>query len=61
MCEDEVDGILGCQRKQRLQACGVATRLQARYKGRGRRLSELLDAPFEPSCGLLRGGRLRAF
>lgn len=61
MYEDEIDGILEYQRKQRLQARGVVTRLQAEYKGRGKYLSELLDAPFEPSHGPLNGGRLLAF
>ena len=57
MYEDEIDGILEYQRRQRRQARGVVTRLQVEYKGRGRYLSELLDAPFEPSHDPLRGGR----
>ena len=61
MYEDETDGILEYQRRQRLQACCVVTRLQVQYKGCGKYLSELLDVPLEPSRGPMSGGCLLAF
>lgn len=50
MYEDEIDGILEYQREQRRQARGVVSEVQERYKGKGRYLSELLAAPYEPSA-----------
>lgn len=50
MYEDEIDGILNYQREQRRQARDIVSRVQERYKGRGRHLSELLDGPYEPSA-----------
>ncbi|MDO4807726.1 MAG: hypothetical protein Q4A07_10810 [Coriobacteriales bacterium] len=61
MYEDEIDGILEYQRKQRLQARGIVTQIQESYKGRGRYLSELLDAPYEPLAEPMREGRLLTF
>jgi hypothetical protein len=61
MYKDKIDGILEYQRRLCLLARSVVTRLQEQFKGRGRHLSELLDAPFEPSRGPLSGGRLLAF
>lgn len=61
MYEDEIDGILDYQREQRRQARDVVSRVQERYKGRGRYLSELLDGPYEPSAkgpGAQEGGIL---
>lgn len=61
MYEDEIDGILEYQRRQRMQARGIVTRIQESYKGQGRYLSELIDTPFEPSNEPRHGGRLLAF
>ena len=52
MYEDELDGILAYQQEQRKQARGIVSRIQERYKGQGRYLSELLVEPYEPSAAL---------
>lgn len=48
MYEDEVDGLLDYRQDQRRQAQRVVSRIQERYKGQGRYLTDLLNAPYEP-------------
>ncbi len=61
MYEDELDDILEYQRKQRMQARGIVSRIQEEFKGRGRYLSELIASPFEPSHPVMKDGRVLAF